>query len=95
MLITGINSKKPKLVPHHTSVVRGGAPIRCQGNHRLVLLDVAPEKWEKRRRNGVEPSVRRSARQRHKPMPAPTRRARAARVEVLDIPGWLTRAAQP
>ncbi|MFI1177845.1 hypothetical protein [Streptomyces melanogenes] len=67
--ITGINSKKPKLVPHDTAVDRNGAAVRCMGSHRLVVLDVTREKWERRRQDGVEPSVRRAAAQHRKPQP--------------------------
>ncbi|GHE24420.1 hypothetical protein [Streptomyces capillispiralis] len=46
--ITGIQAKKPKLVPHDTGLAGKDVAVRCQGSNRLVAVDVKAKKWEER-----------------------------------------------
>ncbi|MFF2809346.1 hypothetical protein ACFVT2_19625 [Streptomyces sp. NPDC058000] len=66
--ITGLG--QPKLVPH-TRVGESKAP-RCKGTNRRVALDVTVEDWRVEMDGMVRDAAsRRSARQFHKPLPAP------------------------
>ncbi|MFF6946307.1 hypothetical protein [Streptomyces lavendulae] len=59
---------RPKLAPHHTDRAGTQNPSRCLGSHRLVVLDVAIERWWKRLTEGVaESDGRRSNRVTKKP----------------------------
>ncbi|MFC8201726.1 hypothetical protein ACFUTV_41055 [Streptomyces sp. NPDC057298] len=43
--ITGVLSKTPKLVPHHTGKAKSPNPRRCSSTNRLVNLDLAAGEW--------------------------------------------------
>ncbi|WP_102923779.1 hypothetical protein [Streptomyces noursei] len=64
--ITGL--AKPKLVPHDSKP----HAARCKGTNRSVVLDVTVEDWRMEMDGSVRDAAsRRSARQFHKPLPAP------------------------
>ncbi|MFF7771716.1 hypothetical protein ACFZC7_35115 [Streptomyces massasporeus] len=72
--ITGVQAKVQKLVPHDTGRAGKVPAIRCQGSNRLVTVDVAFEKWQRRlEEGGAESAGRRSARRHSKPLPAPAK----------------------
>ena len=51
--ITGIQTKKPKLVPHDTGRAGKDAAIRCRlGSNRLVTVDMTVKKWQERLEEG-------------------------------------------
>ncbi|MET9466600.1 hypothetical protein ABZY44_17685 [Streptomyces sp. NPDC006544] len=59
---------RPKLAPHHMDKAGTQNPNRCLGSHRLVVLDVDPERWWKHLTEGVaETDGRRSNRVTKKP----------------------------
>ncbi|MGA5128114.1 hypothetical protein ACPCAG_33030 [Streptomyces pseudogriseolus] len=67
--ITGLQTKKPKVVPHDTGRAGKDAAIRCRlGSNRLVLVDVTVRKWEQRLTDGnSETAHRRRTTVRRKP----------------------------
>ncbi|MEU8550517.1 hypothetical protein AB0C81_26650 [Streptomyces roseoverticillatus] len=72
--ITGIQAKVHKLVPHHAGTAHEDKAIRCSGSNRGVVVDVAYEVWQRHLETGcAETDGRRSARQHHKPLPAPAK----------------------
>jgi hypothetical protein len=45
--ITGLQTKKPKLVPHDTGRAGKDAAVRCRpGSNRLVTVDITVKKWQ-------------------------------------------------
>ncbi|OEJ36324.1 hypothetical protein [Streptomyces agglomeratus] len=50
--ITGLQAKKPRLVPHDTGLAGKDAAVRCQGSNRLVTVDVKVKKWQERLEDG-------------------------------------------
>ncbi|MGR3935226.1 hypothetical protein [Streptomyces sp. BRA346] len=72
--ITGVRAKVQKLVPHDAGTVHKDASIRCRNSNRRVTVDVAYEVWQRLLEDGdAETAGRRSARQHHKPIPAPAK----------------------
>ncbi|MFI1719224.1 hypothetical protein [Streptomyces litmocidini] len=73
--ITGLQTKKPKLVPHDTGRAWKDAAVRCRlGSNRLVTVDVLVKKWAERLEDGhAETGHRRRTTVRRKPkvQPAP------------------------
>ncbi|MFF7858996.1 hypothetical protein [Streptomyces sp. NPDC007904] len=66
--ITGIQTKKPKLVPHDTGRAGKDAAVRCQGSNRLVTVNVTVKKWQERLVDGhAETAHRRRTTVRRKP----------------------------
>ncbi|GGM19845.1 hypothetical protein GCM10010129_75190 [Streptomyces fumigatiscleroticus] len=58
--ITGLQTKKPKLVPHDTGRAGKDAAVRCRlGSNRLVTVDVTVRKWEERLTDGNSETVHR------------------------------------
>ncbi|WP_225828906.1 hypothetical protein [Streptomyces naphthomycinicus] len=57
--ITGLQAKKPKLVPHDTGRAGKAPAVRCQGSNRLVTVDVTVRKWEERLTDGHSETVHR------------------------------------
>ncbi|MFF9273328.1 hypothetical protein [Streptomyces rochei] len=58
--ITGLQTKKPKVVPHDTGRAGKDAAVRCRlGSNRLVLVDVMVRKWEERLTDGNSETVHR------------------------------------
>ncbi|MGC2997161.1 hypothetical protein ACPF8X_01820 [Streptomyces sp. G35A] len=98
--ITGIQAKKPKLVPHDTGRAGKDAAVRCQGSNRLVTVDVQVKTWQELLEDGhAETGHRRKTTVRRKPkmQPAPAVTQIAARKQTTgDEPGngrplWLLR----
>ncbi|WP_204367080.1 hypothetical protein, partial [Mycobacterium tuberculosis] len=51
--ITGIQTRKPKLVPHDTGRTWKDAAVRCRlGSNRLVTVNVTVKKWQERLEDG-------------------------------------------
>ncbi|MFJ2875471.1 MULTISPECIES: hypothetical protein [unclassified Streptomyces] len=84
--ITGLQTKKPKLVPHDTGRAGKAPAVRCRlGSNRLIAVDVTVKKWQQRLEDGhAETGHRRSARQFYKPMLAPA--APVARIKAEVTP---------
>ncbi|HBF83354.1 MAG TPA: hypothetical protein DD420_26565 [Streptomyces sp.] len=58
--ITGLQARKPKVVPHDTGLANKDAAIPCRlGSNRLVTVDVAFEKWQERLEDGNSETVHR------------------------------------
>lgn len=58
--ITGLQNKKPKLVPHDTGRAGEDAAVRCRlGSNRLVAVDVTVKKWQERLEDGNSETVHR------------------------------------
>ncbi|MEV0694049.1 hypothetical protein [Streptomyces sp. NPDC050388] len=58
--ITGLQTKKPKLVPHDTGRAGKDAALRCRlGSNRLVTINVTVRKWEERLTDGNSETVHR------------------------------------
>ncbi|MER6103713.1 hypothetical protein ABT115_15650 [Streptomyces sp. NPDC001832] len=71
--ITGIQTRKPKIVPHDTGRAGKDPAARChQGSNRLVTVNITIRQWQERLEDGhAETGHRRSDRQHYKPLPAP------------------------
>ncbi|MFF7780410.1 hypothetical protein ACFZCG_39105 [Streptomyces tanashiensis] len=67
--ITGLQTKKPKVVPHDTGRAGKDAAVRCRlGSNRLVTVNVTARKWEERLEDGnAETAHRRRTTVRRKP----------------------------
>lgn len=99
--ITGIQTKKPKLVPHDTGRAGKDAAVRCRlGSNRLVTVDVTVKKWQEHLEDGhAETGHRRPTTVLRKPKvaPAPAVSQIAARKQVAEEqpgdgrPLWLLR----
>ncbi|MFG2885693.1 hypothetical protein ACGFYV_25945 [Streptomyces sp. NPDC048297] len=100
--ITGIQAKKPKLVPHDTGLAGKAPAVRCQGSNRLVTVNVTVKKWQERLEDGhAETGHRRPTNVLRKPKiaPAPAVSQIAAQKQAVttdDEPGdgrplWLLR----
>ncbi|MGW1947335.1 hypothetical protein ACWCRC_23795 [Streptomyces sp. NPDC001940] len=51
--ITGLQTHKPKVVPHDTGLANKDASVRCRlGSNRLVTVDVTVKKWQERLEDG-------------------------------------------
>lgn len=51
--ITGLQTRKPKVVPHDTGLANKDASVRCRlGSNRLVTVDVTVRKWQERLEDG-------------------------------------------
>jgi hypothetical protein len=51
--ITGLQTRKPKLVPHDTGRAGKDAAVRCRlGSNRLVTVDVTVAKWQEHLEEG-------------------------------------------
>ncbi|MGC5359556.1 hypothetical protein ACPXCS_37090 [Streptomyces sp. DT190] len=103
--ITGLQTKKPKVVPHDTGRAGKDAAVRCRlGSNRLVLVDVTVRKWETRLTDGNSETVhRRRTSVRRKPKvavaPALSQIAAQKQMPAADEPGdgrplWLLRKEQ-
>ncbi|MFE5711960.1 hypothetical protein ACFQ7J_14225 [Streptomyces sp. NPDC056501] len=58
--ITGLQTKKPKLVPHDTGRAGKDTAARCHlGSNRLVTVDITAKKWEERLTDGNSETVHR------------------------------------
>lgn len=58
--ITGIQAKRPKLVPHDTGRAGQAPAVRCGlGSNRLVTVDVTVRKWEERLTDGNAETIHR------------------------------------
>lgn len=73
MPITGLQTKKPKVVPHDTGLAGKDPAVRCRlGSNRLVTIDVTARKWAERLEDGNSETVhRRSTTVLRKPKVAP------------------------
>jgi hypothetical protein len=99
--ITGIQAKRPKVVPHDTGRAGKDAAVRCQGSNRLVTVNITVKKWQERLEDGhAETGHRRKATVRRKPKaavaPAVSQIAAQRRTATGDEPGdgrplWLLR----
>ncbi|MEU5836381.1 hypothetical protein ABZ820_22305 [Streptomyces diacarni] len=71
--ITGLGTKKPKVVPHDTGRAGKSPAIPCRlGSNRLVTVDVTVKKWQERLEDGhAETGHRRKTTVRRKPKMAP------------------------
>jgi hypothetical protein len=67
--ITGLQTRKPKLVPHDTGRAFEAPAVRCRlGSNRLVTVDVSVKKWQERLEDGhAETGHRRRTTVRRKP----------------------------
>ncbi|GGP80332.1 hypothetical protein [Streptomyces melanogenes] len=99
--ITGIQAKKPKLVPHDTGRAGTDAAVRCGlGSNRLITVDVSFDKWQRRLEDGsAQTASRRRTMVRRKPkvQPAPAVSQIAARTEATQgdrRPQWRLRQRQ-
>ncbi|WP_432091490.1 hypothetical protein [Streptomyces sp. NRRL F-5630] len=51
--ITGLGTRKPKVVPHDTGRAGKDAAARCRlGSNRLVTVDITVKKWQERLEDG-------------------------------------------
>ncbi|MFJ2094683.1 hypothetical protein ACIOEW_36320 [Streptomyces sp. NPDC087901] len=58
--ITGLQTKKPKVVPHDTGLAGTAPAVRCRlGSNRLVTIDVTVKKWQERLEDGNSETVHR------------------------------------
>ncbi|MET9760023.1 hypothetical protein ABZ016_13355 [Streptomyces sp. NPDC006372] len=58
--ITGLQTKKPKVVPHDTGPAGKDGAVRCRlGSNRLVTVNVTARKWEERLTDGNSQTVHR------------------------------------
>ncbi|MEU9083381.1 hypothetical protein [Streptomyces sp. NPDC048357] len=103
--ISGLQTKKPKVVPHDTGRAGQDAAVRCRlGSNRLVTVDVTVRKWQERLEDGhAETGHRRRTTVRRKPKaavaPAVSQIAAQKQTTTVDQPGdgqpgWLTRKKQ-
>ncbi|MEV0449824.1 hypothetical protein [Streptomyces sp. NPDC050600] len=71
--ITGLQTKKPKLVPHDTGRAGKDAAVRCRlGSNRLIVVNVTVKKWQERLEDGhAETGHRRRTTVLRKPTVAP------------------------
>lgn len=103
--ITGLGTKKPKVVPHDTGRAGKAPAVRCRlGSNRLVTVNVTVKKWQERLEDGhAETGHRRSTTVLRKPKvaPAPAVSQIAAQKQAPadDEPGdgrplWLLRKEQ-
>ncbi|MER7235241.1 hypothetical protein ABT348_30365 [Streptomyces olivaceus] len=103
--ITGLGTKKPKVVPHDTGRAGKDAAVRCRlGSNRLVTVDVTAKKWQERLEDGhAETGHRRRTTVRRKPKVAvpPAVSQIAARTQAPEHdesgdgrPMWLLRKQQ-
>ncbi|MGW7130051.1 hypothetical protein ACWGIA_17125 [Streptomyces bobili] len=58
--ISGLQTRKPKLVPHDTGLAGKDAAVRCRlGSNRLVTVDMTVKKWQERLEDGHAETVHR------------------------------------
>ncbi|MFJ2709084.1 hypothetical protein ACIO3R_38670 [Streptomyces sp. NPDC087428] len=58
--ITGLQTRKPKVVPHDTGFANKDASVRCRlGSNRLVTIDMTVKKWQERLEDGNSETVHR------------------------------------
>jgi hypothetical protein len=58
--ISGLQTKRPKVVPHDTGLAGKDAAVRCHlGSNRLVTVDVTVKKWQERLEDGNSETVHR------------------------------------
>jgi len=58
--ITGLQTHKPKVVPHDTGLANKDAAVRCRlGSNRLVTIDMTVKKWQERLEDGNSETVHR------------------------------------
>ncbi|MFF0170737.1 hypothetical protein [Streptomyces prasinus] len=70
--ITGIQAKRPKLVPHDTGRAGKDTAARCRGSNRLVTVNVTVKKWQEHLEDGhAETTHRRKTTVLRKPKVAP------------------------
>ncbi|MCE0446795.1 hypothetical protein LT493_26050 [Streptomyces tricolor] len=102
MPITGLQTKKPKVVPHDIGRAGEDAAVRCRlGSNRLVTVDVTVKKWQERLEDGhAETGHRRPTNVLRKPKvavaPAVSQIAAQKQTSADDEPGdgrplWLLR----
>ncbi|GGU61075.1 hypothetical protein [Streptomyces lavendofoliae] len=91
--ITGIQTKKPKLVPHDTGRAFEAPAVRCRlGSNRLITVDVTARAWQERLEDGhAETGHRRRTTVRRKPKvavaPAVSQIAARKQTTTVDQPG--------
>ncbi|WP_225638108.1 hypothetical protein [Streptomyces solaniscabiei] len=70
--ITGLQTKKPKVVPHDTGRAGKDPAVRCRlGSNRLITVDVTVREWQERLEDGhAETGHRRPTAVRRKPKAA-------------------------
>ncbi|MFC9622054.1 hypothetical protein ACFTXM_19365 [Streptomyces sp. NPDC056930] len=91
--ITGLQTRKPKVVPHDTGLANKDAAVRCRlGSNRLVTVDVTVKKWQERLEDGhAETGHRQSTTVLPKafsPQTDRTLRARAERTPTGRVADW-------
>lgn len=98
--ITGLQTKKPKVVPHDTGRAGKAPAVRCRlGSNRLVTIDVTARKWAERLEDGNSETVHRrptTVLRKPKAVPVPAVSQIAAQKQAApadDEPGdlWLLR----
>ncbi|AVH61855.1 MULTISPECIES: hypothetical protein [Streptomyces] len=58
--ISGLQTKRPKVVPHDTGLAGKDAAVRCRlGSNRLVTVDMTVKKWQERLEDGNSETVHR------------------------------------
>ncbi|MDV9189776.1 hypothetical protein R6L23_16395 [Streptomyces sp. SR27] len=103
--ITGLQTKKPKVVPHDTGRAFEAPAIPCRlGSNRLITVDVTVRTWQERLEDGhAETGHRRRTSVRRKPKaavaPAISQIAARKQTATADQPGggrpeWLLRKKQ-
>ncbi|MFC7900217.1 hypothetical protein ACFUV1_08680 [Streptomyces griseoincarnatus] len=103
--ITGLGTRTPKMVPHHTGRALQAPAVRCRlGSNRLITVDVTVRAWQERLEDGhAETGHRRKTTVRRKPevavAPAVSQIAARKQAPVDDEPGtarplWLLRKEQ-
>ncbi|MEV3958462.1 hypothetical protein [Streptomyces albogriseolus] len=103
--ITGLQTKKPKVVPHDAGRAGKDAAVRCRlGSNRLVIVNVTARKWQERVTDGNSETVHRrrtTVRRKPKVAVAPAvsqiaaqKQAPAGDERGNDRPLWLLRKEQ-
>ncbi|NUK23714.1 hypothetical protein [Streptomyces lunaelactis] len=58
--VSGLQTKRPKVVPHDTGLAGKDAAVRCRlGSNRLVTVDVTVKEWQERLEDGNSETVHR------------------------------------
>ncbi|MDL5205293.1 hypothetical protein [Streptomyces sp. ALI-76-A] len=91
--ITGLQTKKPKLVPHDNGRAGKDAAVRCRlGSNRLVTVNVTVKKWQERLEDGGAETASRQATvvlpKAFSPQTDRTLRARAERTLAGRVADW-------
>lgn len=103
--ITGLQTRKPKVVPHDTGRAWKDQAVRCRlGSNRLVTIDITVKKWQERVEDGNSETIHRrktTVRRKPKVAVAPAvsqiaaqKQAPADNERGNDRPLWLLRKEQ-